>query len=216
MVAQELKLECSWKEVRRPPYIVGEAGPEVFAPVAANDNTPRRGDWMQTFSGRQFWPLDPRPEDICIEDIAHALAMQCRFAGHCLRFYSVAEHSVLVAHHAEPVDALWALMHDAAEAYVTDVIRPIKPDLAGYKAIEARVMRAVCERYGLPLDMPAAVKEIDDRILADERDQNMATPPADWRVGEPLGVTLQFWSPEQAEREFLDMFAHLTEGRAVG
>ena len=57
----------------------------------------RRGDWMQTHSGLRFYPLDPRPEDIRIEDIAHALPMICRFNGHCSRFYSVAEHSLNVA-----------------------------------------------------------------------------------------------------------------------
>lgn len=57
----------------------------------------RRGDWMQTFSGIQFYPLDPRVEDVRIEDIARALAMQCRYNGHVTRFYSVAEHSVRVA-----------------------------------------------------------------------------------------------------------------------
>lgn len=67
----------------------------------------RRGDWIQTFTGRRFWPLDPRPEDVCIEDIAHALSLKCRFGGHCTRFYSVAEHSVHVSNYVPAEFALW-------------------------------------------------------------------------------------------------------------
>src|SRR5690606_29748913 len=98
----------------------------------------RKGDWMQTFTGRRFWPLDPRPDEICIEDIAHALSMQCRYAGHCLSFYSVAEHSVLLSQHVAEPFRRWALLHDASEAYLVDVPRPIKGDLSNYRAVEAR------------------------------------------------------------------------------
>ena len=73
----------------------------------------RKGNWMQTFTGRQFWPADPRADEIDIRDIAHALSMQCRYAGHCTQFYSVAEHCVLLAN-AIPEQKLWALLHDAS------------------------------------------------------------------------------------------------------
>jgi hypothetical protein len=170
----------------------------------------RKGDWKQTVSGRQFWPLDPRPNEVFIEDIAHALAMQCRFGGHCLRFYSVAEHSVLLSRSAEPSLKLWALMHDAAEAYVIDVPRPLKRSLPGYKEAEDAVMRAICVRFKLHLGMPPAVKRLDERILSDEQQQNMAPAPHPWSdMREPLGVTLQFWSPERARREFLSEFERL-------
>lgn len=172
----------------------------------------RAGDWMQTATGRKFWPLDPRPNEVCIEDIAHALSMLCRFGGHCLRFYSVAEHSVLIAR-AAPTHKLWALLHDAAEAYVLDMIRPVKPHIAGYSEIEARIMRAICVRFGLHLDAPSIVKTFDRRILSDERDQNMAAPPEPWSgMLAPLGVTLQFWTPEQARAEFLAEFENITRG----
>lgn len=86
----------------------------------------RRGDWMQTYTGRQFWPLDPLPEDVFIEDIAHALSMQCRYAGHVTRFYSVAEHSVLIARCAPPEAKLYALLgaSDAFEQFINNT-----PDL---------------------------------------------------------------------------------------
>ena len=115
----------------------------------------RKGDWMQTYTGRQFWPLDPRPEEVVIEDIARALSMQCRFAGHCAKFYSVADHSVRVSMLADENStlALAGLLHDAAEAYVVDVPRPLKRFLPGYKEIEREVARAIEKRFGLPGDI---------------------------------------------------------------
>ena len=86
----------------------------------------RVGDWIQTMSGVIFYPLDPRPEEIRIEDIAHALSHQCRFAGHCREFYSVAEHSVRVSRELPQEFMLWGLLHDASEAYLVDLPRPIK------------------------------------------------------------------------------------------
>lgn len=184
-------------------------------PVAPQPEPPRQGGFIQTFTGRQFWPLDPRPDEVHIEDIAHALSNQCRFAGHVLRRYSVAEHSVhigrwLLARY--PVErALWGLLHDGSEAYLVDVPRPIKPHLTGYAAAELRVMAAICTRFSLPLDMPYAVKEADDRILIDERAQAMRPANYDggWPDVPPLGVTLQFWTPEEAEEEFMDMYEGL-------
>jgi hypothetical protein len=171
----------------------------------------RAGDWIQTWSGQAFWPVDPHAEDVLIEDIAHALSHLCRYSGHCLQFYSVAEHSVLLSRAVPPEDALWALLHDASEAYLVDVPRPIKPYLGGYLEAEARIMAAVCERFGLPPEMPASVKAADYAILTDERMQNMAAPPVRWSTdGEPLGVTLQLWSPVVARAEFRRRFAELT------
>ena len=94
--------------------------------------TAERYGWFVTASGRRAFVEDPRACDLVIEDIAHALSNICRFGGHCSRFYSVAQHSVCVSALVErtrPDLALHALLHDAAEAYVGDVIRPIKPTL---------------------------------------------------------------------------------------
>lgn len=167
---------------------------------------------MQTFTGRQFWPMDPRADEIHIEDIAHSLSMQCRYAGHSILFYSVAEHCVLLARAASYHNQLWALLHDAAEAYLVDVPRPVKPYLLGYAETEANVMVEVCERFGLPFLMPAEVKTMDGMILRDEAHQNMAPCVVPWGFPEPepLGVKLQFWTPAQAEAEFLREFYSLT------
>lgn len=171
----------------------------------------RAGDWMQTFSGKAFWPLDPRPEEIDIRDIAHALSMACRYAGHVRRFYSVAEHCVLLAGCFEaPALRKWALLHDASEAYLVDVPRPVKPFLAGYYEAEAKVMRAVCASYGLGPTMPEEVKDGDNRIILDEFAQAMAAPPMPLAIaGPPMGVRLQFWSSSRAEWEFLRVFGEL-------
>ena len=181
-------------------------------PASTDSGQPERtGDFMQTATGRKFWPMSPEPDEVFIEDIAHSLSLQCRYAGHCLRFYSVAEHSVLIARHLAakhaPEVALWGLLHDASEAYLVDVPRPVKPYLTGYKVAEAAVMEVVCQRFGLaPFDMPPEVHDADERIIADEL---VNLVPMDWHAryaGRELGVRLRYWSPEQAKVEFLATF----------
>ena len=177
----------------------------------------RKGDWMQTYTGRQFWPIDPRPEEIFIEDIAHALSLQCRFGGHVRVFYSVGEHSLRVSDcFQEPRLALWGLLHDAAEAYLVDLPRPIKRFSklgAEYRLVEQRVMAAVCERFNLlPLEEPPGVKSADDYIMFWEQRDLMAPPPVPWALQptEPLprGI-LTPMSPQNAEQAFLKRFYEL-------
>src|SRR3954454_351254 len=113
-----------------------------------------RGDWMQTYSGRRFYPMNPRPSEIDPVDIAHALSLLCRYGGHVDRFYSVAEHCVLMSQAVAPENALAALLHDATEAYVCDVPRPLKRQLPGYAAIEAMVWLAIVARFDIALQLP--------------------------------------------------------------
>ena len=179
---------------------------------------PRKGNWMQTYSGGKFWAVDPRPEEVVIEDIAHALSNMCRYAGHCNKFYSVAEHSVLVSewllNNGHSHHALWGLLHDASEAYLVDIPRPIKPSLTNYYDLEAELMKVICEKYGLEAEMPDIVKYADNHILADERNQNMKMTTIsniEWGAGgDPLGITLRYYTPEEAEEAFLDVFDALT------
>lgn len=171
----------------------------------------RYGQFMQTFTGRKFWPMDPRAEDVDIRDIAHSLSMQCRYAGHCISFYSVAEHSVLMSRHLRRHGykvALTALLHDASEAYLIDVPRPVKPFLEGYQRAEKAVQREIFAKFGLPLEIPSQVHEADERIIADEL---VNLKPMDWHAthDNPLGVTIRNWSPADAEREFLATYAAL-------
>lgn len=200
-----------------PAFLASRTQPPAPArehPAASNDNEPEReriGDWIQTFTGKAVYPMDLQASDIAIEDIAHSLSMQCRFNGHCLKFYSVAEHSVMMARHflanGMAEYALPALLHDATEAYLTDVPRPVKPFLFGYKEAEQRAWLAIAERFSLAAELPAEVHDADSRILFDEKAQNMGAAERDWAWKmEPLGVTLRFWSPRVARDEFMDMY----------
>lgn len=173
----------------------------------SNGGGERRGNWMQTFTGRQFWPLDPRPDEVEIEDIAHALANACRFAGHCERFYSVAEHSVLVSLVVPPHLAKAALLHDASEAYVVDIPRPLKPYLQGYKEIEERVQRTIHRAFGiwaLTRNEQQVLKDADNAVLLAEADQIMKPHPAPWSVPGPVArVWVSGWAPGVARHRFL-------------
>lgn len=117
---------------------------------------PNRGPYIQTYTGKKFHPFDPKPEEICIEDIAHSLAHICRFNGHTEFFYSVAQHSLIVAHllkDESPLTQLLGLLHDAAEAYIGDIPAPIKPEffvcISGQfhliKYVESNILTAICQ-----------------------------------------------------------------------
>lgn len=169
--------------------------------------------WMQTFTGRQFFVLDPQPEDIDIRDIAHALSMQCRYAGHTSKFYSVAEHSLLISAVLPPELALVGLLHDAAEAYIQDIIRPLKLELPNYRDVEHRLEAVLFAKFGIPYPLPPEIKDADRRIVVDEQRQVMWPPPAEWHFIDdiaPLGVTLLGLDPARAEQRFLLVYEELT------
>jgi hypothetical protein len=171
-----------------------------------------RGDWMQTYSGRRFYPMNPRPSEIDPVDIAHALSLLCRYGGHVDRFYSVAEHCVLMSNAVAPEHALAALLHDATEAYVCDVPRPLKAYLDAYREIEDHVWAAIAIRFGLALELPAEVKQADTRILLTERAALM--PRAErWPVDdthEALPVVIAGWDPVTAELAYAARLDQLT------
>lgn len=178
-----------------------------------------RSDWMQTYTGRAFYPLEPAAADIDPVDIAHALSLLCRYGGHVDRFYSVAEHCVLMSHAVAPENALWALLHDATEAYMGDLIRPLKLAMPAYREAEDRLMAAICDRFGIDPACPAEVKTADNRILRDERDELMMRPPLPWASIEDvpaLGVRVQGWDPLTAKRAYLARLAELAEIRTAG
>lgn len=179
-------------------------------------------DWIQTYRGRQFFPLRPQPGDIDIDDIAHALSLQCRFNGHCREFYCVAEHSVRVmrllqqqGHDDDTV--LWGLLHDAAEAYLSDLPRPLKSMLPQYGETENALLRVIIEHMGLTWPMPETVRLADDTLLVTEARDVMAPPPQPWgfAVGiAPLSDRIRPMSPADAEAAYLAAYHQLTASRA--
>jgi len=167
-------------------------------------------DWIQTYTGAMIYPLDPRPEDIHIEDIAHALAMSTRYCGHCSKFYSVAEHSVLVSHMVSPQNMRQALLHDASEAYISDIARPIKPFLSNYKEIEEGLMKAIFAKFEVPFPLHEEVKIADATILHDEMLQLMKKPPGDWGLPyPPAGIEIYGYDWRTAKTFFMDRFYQL-------
>lgn len=168
--------------------------------------------WITTSTGRRFRVLDPRPEDVCIEDIAHALSLQCRFTGHIREFYSVAQHSVYVSLMCPPEVALWGLLHDASEAYIGDMSAPLKhtPEMKRFRDTELLVSNAIMNRFGLSRCEPPSVKYADRRMLLTEaRDLGMNVDGWDPEV-EPFDSQIVAWSPSFAEARFLQRFQHLT------
>ncbi len=178
-------------------------------------STPRIGEWMQTFTGKQFYPMDPRVEDIDHRDIAHSLAYLCRYNGHVTRFFSVAEHCVFISQVVSPENALWGLLHDATEAYVGDMVRPLKRSMPEYVAAENVIMALVAEKFGLENKMPPEVKEADTRILVNEKAGFLAESGHLWHIDElePLDITLEGWAPAEAEERYLDRLAELLAAR---
>lgn len=174
----------------------------------------RVGDWFQTFTGVMFWPLDPKPEEIVIEDIAHSLSMQCRFNGHVREFFSVAQHSVMVSYIVPLEHALWGLLHDAAEAYIGDMVKPLKLHQPDFRRVEALIMVAVCDRFGLDHLEPPEIKEADNVMLMTERRDLLSLPPETWTPrAEPLDVKIECWESGYAKDRFIGRFNQLRNER---
>lgn len=175
----------------------------------------KRGDPIGTYTGGDFHPLDPEPAAIELPDIANGLANTCRYAGQCQFYYSVGTHSIYVseelAEHGPRVQ-LYGLFHDAAEAYVSDVPRPVKREVETFQEIEDRILDAVWERLGVPAPTEsewAAVMDADDRIFHYEADTLLAEfePPS----VPDLSYELTACSPETVRGRFLDRAERLRE-----
>lgn len=187
--------------------------------------------FIATYTGGKAYPLGLDPETVRIQDIAHSLSQQCRFAGHTTQFWSVAAHSVEVSRRVQqalvkniatpeynPSVArqviLTALLHDASEAYLQDIVRPIKPLVQGYAQWEANVQRAIATRFNLFDPIPDLVHEVDDAIVKDEVANFFPAGSAAWKR---YGITtcneyrtLLPLEPVVAEQRFLERFWELT------
>lgn len=193
----------------------------------------RQGPWMLTASGRRFWPLDPHPDDVTLEDIGWALSQTCRYGGQVPPpfFYSVAEHSCLLARHFQSkmlslnnvlggynqddmtkhnatclVNARYAFVHDFPEAYIGDVIRPIKPLIPDFAIFEKKLEEMILTKYGLDPELPSEVNLADKTIVNDERMQlwPLEIMRRDGVYDRPrLNIQLKCLNPIEAYREFM-------------
>lgn len=172
----------------------------------------RVGDWQQTYTGRRFYIEDPRPEDVDIFDIAVSLGNLCRYGGNC-PFYSVAEHSILVSYIVPPEYALAGLMHDATEAYMCDVIRPVKRALglnSKYHQLEQKTWGAIADRFRIPRTIPEEVHAADLAICSVEKEALHPRSQA-WRLPKTVpNVQLLRLSPNAATESFISRFCLLT------
>ena len=169
--------------------------------------------YMTTFSGKKFHLFEPCVEEICIEDIAHALSLLCRFTGHVKHFYSVAQHCWQASKIVPESAALEALLHDAAEAYINDINRPMKhhPQMQGYRQVEEKLEAVIRQKFGLVGVPNPVVKEVDNGLVCTEARQLMPPNTLSWTEGHPFyNIQLPEWEPRHAEFKFLHRFKELT------
>ncbi len=178
----------------------------------------RKGTFISTFSGTKFWPLDPVESEIKIVDIAHALSLLCRGNGHVKHFYSVAQHSVYCAQEAEVRGysikvQLACLLHDASEAYISDITRPVKKLLPEYLVMEEKLQTFIEGVYGihaLNAEERDQVKLIDDTILRYELSELLDTHG--YNALELVGeYDFSFRNMQDIENEFIELFNKLME-----
>ncbi|KYG61798.1 hypothetical protein [Bdellovibrio bacteriovorus] len=168
--------------------------------------------WVITLSGTRFNILDPDPAAVRMEDIACALARQARFNGHTRFFYSVGQHSCLGAEVSPTKEiALHMLFHDATEAYVGDLVSPVKALLPDFEIIESRIHWAISQKFNLEFPLPKVVKQIDRRLLATEVRDLITKDLASWNIGEdePFEFPIIPWPPEVTEARFLEIARNL-------
>jgi len=152
---------------------------------------------IRTYSGKIVDLRNPKPEQICIEDIAHALSLIPRFCGHTKHHLSVATHSINACTMIEAGFELEALLHDATEAYLQDIPSPLKALLPEYKQIESNFHKVIAEKFGVPETLSQEVKDIDLRLLNNEWSQSLL-----------FGLPSTTYLPVDQEQVFIDLFNH--------
>lgn len=164
--------------------------------------------WINTFSGKKFLLLGKH--EIDLQDIAHSLSFQCRFNGHCLRFYSVAQHCINVARILPQELKLWGLLHDAAEAYIGDMPRPIKKELGFYNNVETSILLSIAGKFNLEWPMPDEIKKADDKMLATE-ERHIMNSVGHWNLREkPLrNIDLELLFGQKDPADIKDMYTKM-------
>ena len=166
---------------------------------------------MQTFTGKLVDLANFTVEDVRLPDISHALACINRYTGHTVAPYSVAQHSVMVSRLCEPQDELWGLLHDASEAYLGDVARPLKIMLPDYVELEHHVQQTIGKAFGLSWPMPQSVKVADNRALIAEKRALMAVEH-DWGIeADPVHTPINPYCWQQAKKMFENRFKEIVK-----
>ena len=161
---------------------------------------------IRTNSGLYINVFDPKPEVICIEDIAHAEAAIPRFAGHLNKHYSVAQHSLMAAELATPKNRKAALLHDATEAFMLDMPTPIKNQLPEYKLAEDRLMAVIAEKFGIQFPFDPEIKEIDKYLVNLEWEKLVRNPDKEFKCLTAI----------QAKKEFLRVYNEIIRAEQSG
>lgn len=172
--------------------------------------------WIETYTGKKFWFTNEDPDEVDIEDIAHALSHMCRYTGHCNRFYSVAEHS---CHVGFLTSDLRGLLHDASEAYLADIASPVKMLLPEYKTLEARIMRKIAKKFNLPegFESHDDVKRADWTMLKSEAASLLPSRGKDWYFPQDIKPMIFYhlgMEPYKAKDFFLRSFERLNNGNS--
>ena len=182
---------------------------------------------IEAATGRPFWPLGAKLEDICVEDIAHSLAMKCRWNGHPQRFISVAEHSVVVSRLVPKHLALAGLFHDAGEAYLMDIPSPIKGyfyvkdpvtgKMMTFREAENRLLDTISKAVGFKTPLDPVIKQVDEDVGATEARQFLTTRGSFYsRAGNSLrGVWFEALSPVQAKLGFMDRYNEIVRSQRI-
>ena len=175
-------------------------------------------DYVSTFCGNRFYPLVPHIDQVDIEDIAHGLAYQCRFNGQTREFYSVAQHSLAVAELVAPHQRMAALLHDAAEAYLGDMVKPLKVLLPAFAVLEERVTDIIARAFEIDFSDYAPIKRADLIALATEKRDLMPHSAERWAYLDDIVALPELivpMSPGEAKTRFLETFARLSALRHI-
>jgi hypothetical protein len=197
-----------------------------------NGGSYEKGGSFTTYSGVKFNPMDPDVWMLInIQDIAHASSNICRFNGHVKQFYPLAQHCVLVSYMCDPKDALEGLLHDASEAYLSDVVRPVKETrmFENYRALEKKLEADVARKFNTPFPMSPSVKAADMEVVVWEA-RSLFFPEPEWvtnyiqehpfklveKLNDPIInkdsslYPFNCWSPYLAKAKYLKRFMELT------
>lgn len=164
---------------------------------------------IRTNTGKYINFLEPEKSTFEIDDIAHALSQIPRFGGHLPVFYSVAQHCVLGSELIDQKHAYNFLMHDASEAYLLDIPKPLKELLPEYKKIEQKFTYELGKAFRLRLEMSDEVKIMDHMMLQIEWSLLML------EKNESIGITIDPWPQEKAKKKFLMRYHELSAKKCL-